>query len=307
MISSIFSKTKPVNYLLLLGFLFFYYWAIHYFRLNRIYSLDEFLFWGLLLGILLFSVFLVNFIVKRNQITGSNSYAMLYYVLLIAAFPEVMTDENAIPCNIFLLLAARRIISMKSLKNLKSKIFDATLYTATASLFYDWALLYLLLVFVAIYFYEPKNIKNWLVPVTALCTVVLIASGILIIIGIPDYLYSHYSFSLSLDRNFAALWSYSSKLILFAFLIVLTGFLAFLKMGKLGLGRIITVRLVAISASVGLLVTFLKSDADVYPVLLTFFPAAILITKYVEVIKRQKIKELVLVLSVLIPFLLLLL
>jgi hypothetical protein len=307
MISSIFSKTKPVNYLLLLGFLFFFYWAVHYFRIKRIYSLDEFLFWGFLLGILLFSVFLVNFIVKRNQITGSNSYTMFYYVLLIAAFPEVMTDENAIPCSIFLLLAARRIISMKSLKNLKSKIFDATLYTALASLFYDWALLYLILVFVAIYFYEPKNIKNWLVPVTALCTVALIASGILIVIGIPDYLYSHYSFSLSLDRNFAALWSYSSKLILYAILLILTGFLAFLKMGKLGLGRIITVRLIAISASIGLLVTFLKSNADVYPVLVTFFPGAILITKYVEVIKRQNVRELVLIISALIPFVLLLL
>ena len=168
-------------------------------------------------------------------------------------------------------------------------------------------MLYLILVFVAIYFYEPKNIKNWLVPVTALCTVALIASGILIVIGIPDYLYSHYSFSLSLDRNFAALWSYSSKLILYAILLILTGFLAFLKMGKLGLGRIITVRLIAISASIGLLVTFLKSNADVYPVLVTFFPGAILITKYVEVIKRQNVRELVLIISALIPFVLLLL
>ena len=307
MISSIFSKTKPVNYLLLLGFLFFFYWAVHYFRYQRIYSLDEYLYWGFLLGMLLFSIFLVNFIVKRNQITGSNSYAMFYYVLLIVAFPEVMTDENAIPCSLFLLLAARRILSMRSLKNLKTKIFDATLLTAVASLFYDWSLLFLILVFVAIYFYEPKNIKNWLVPVTALCTVALIASGLLIVIGIPDYLYEHYKFSLSLDRNFAALWTYSSKLILYAALIILTGILAFLKMGKLGLGRIITVRLIAISVSIGLVVTFLKSNADVYPVLITFFPGAVLITKYVEVIKRQKIKELVLVLSVLIPFVLLLL
>lgn len=306
MISSIFGKTKPVNYLLLLGFLFVFYWLVHLFRFNRSYNTEEIVFRLLLLGVLFFSVFLVNFVVKRNQVTGTNSFAMLYFILLIVLFPEVLLDENAILCSFFLLLAGRRLISLKSLKNIKLKIFDATLWTAVASLFYDWALLFLIVVFVAIYFYDPKNIKNWLVPLTGILTAALITASLLVVVGLPDYLREHYRFSLSLDRDFSALGGYSTKLVIYTVLIILTGFLAFVKMGKLGLGRIITVRLIAISMTVGLVVTFLKTNAEVYPVIITFFPAATLITKYVEVIKRPKVKELVLAISILFPFILLL-
>ncbi len=305
MISSIFGKTKPVNYLLLLGFLFLFYWLIHLVRYNMSYSPEQYVFELLMMGVLFFSVFLVNFVVKRNQITGSNSFAMLYFVLLLVLFPEVLLDENAILCSLFLLLASRRLISLRSLKNIKLKIFDATIWTAVASLFYDWALLYLILVFVAIYFYEPKNLKNWLVPLTGLVTMLLITSSLLIIVGLPGYLEQHYKFSLSLDRDYTVFLSYSTKLVLYAVLIIITGFLAFLKMGKLGLGRIITVRLIAIAMTIGLVVTFLKTNDGVYPVLLTFFPAATLVTKYVEVIKRTKVREIVLIASILVPFLLL--
>ncbi len=135
---------------------------------------------------------------------------------------------------------------------------------------------------------------------------ILISSSLLILMGMPDYLEEHYTFSLSLDRDFSALYSYSTKLLLYAILVILAGFLAFLKMGTLGLGRIITVRLIAISMTIGLVVTFLKTDENVYPVLITFFPAATLITKYVEVIRRVNVREVVLVSSVLAPFILLL-
>jgi hypothetical protein len=180
------------------------------------------------------------------------------------------------------------------------------MWTAVASLFYDWALLFIILVYVAIYFYEPKNIKNWLVPLSSLLAVLLISSSLLILMGMPDFLEQHYRFSLSLDRDFSALRAYNTKLLLYAGLVILTGFLGFIKMGTLGLGRIISVRLVAIAMTIGLVVTFLKTDEGVYPVLITFFPAATLITKYVEVIKRPNVKELVLMLSVLTPFIVLL-
>jgi hypothetical protein len=307
MISSLFGKTKPVIYIILLGFLFIFYCFVHFVRYGREYSPEQLVLQLFLLGLLCFSVFLVNFIVKRNQITGTNSFAMLYFVLLIVLFPEVLLDGNAICCNFFLLLASRRLVSLKSLRAIKHKIFDATLWIVVASLFYDWALLYLAVVFIAIYFYEPKNIRNWLVPLSGVAAVVLIANAFLVVVGLPEFFRDHYTFSLSLDRDFSTLWDYSTKLLMYAALIIITGFLAFVKMGKLGLGRIITVRLVAISITIGLIVTFLKTNEMVFPVLITFFPAATLITKYVEVIRRPKVKEIVLLASIVFPFLALLL
>ena len=48
---------------------------------------------------------------------------------------------------------------MRSSRETKFKIFDATIWILVSSLFYDWALLYLILVYAAIYFYEPKNVR----------------------------------------------------------------------------------------------------------------------------------------------------
>lgn len=306
MISSIFGKTKPINFIIILGFLFFFYWFVHLFMFQKGYDPEQLLLQTFVLGILLFSLFVVNFIVKRNQITGTNSFCILYYTLLIVVFPDVLIDNNAILSSFFLLLSLRRLISLKSLKNIKPKIFDATLWIVVSSFFYDWAILFLVLVFVAIYFYEPKNIKNWLVPILAIFTCAIILVGVLILTNDLSKLAEHYSFSISSAPHYFLSLANSSKILSYSAIVIIAGFIGFLKLGKLGLGKIITMRLIAICLIIGLAVTFLKSSDGAYPILLTFFPSAILLTKYVEVTKKIKIKEIVLIASVLAPFILLL-
>lgn len=303
MISGIFGKTKPINFILLLGFLFLFYWFVHFVLYENHYEPEQLVIKFVVLGVLLFSVFIVDFIVKRNQITTTNSYAILYYTLLIVVFPEVLLDDNAVFCSFFLLLATRRLISLKSLKNIKLKVFDATIWTLIASLFYDWAILYLILVCIAIYFYEPKNIKNWLVPLTGILAIGIIAFCFLIITDNLDFLKNHYQFSFNVD--IIAYWINSTKLAIYGIITIITASLVFIKMGKLGVGKIITMRLIAISLALGLMVTFLKTTNDTYPVLITFFPGAIFLAKYVELIKKATLREIVLMVSVIAPFLIL--
>jgi hypothetical protein len=256
----------------------------------------------LILSVLLFSIFIVDFIVKRNQITSTNAFAILYYTLLFVVFPEVLLDNNAILCSFFLLLSTRKIISLRSLKNVRMKIFDASLWVLVASLFYDWALLYLAVVFIAIYFYEPKNLKNWLVPFVAILTASVISYCVLMLMDYESFIEDHYQMHITLDTNFFAYWGNSTKLILYSIITIICGFIAFLKLGKLGLGRIITMRVIAILLAAGLVVTAIKASAEVYPILITFFPGAVLISKYVEIIKKINIKEWVLIVSVIAPF-----
>ena len=303
MISGIFGKTKPINFILLLGFLFLFYWFVHFVLYENHYEPEQLVIKFVVLGVLLFSVFIVDFIVKRNQITTTNSYAILYYTLLIVVFPEVLLDDNAVFCSFFLLLAIRRLISLKSLKNIKLKVFDATIWTLIASLFYDWAILYLILVCIAIYFYEPKNIKNWLVPLTGILAIGIIAFCFLIITDNLDFLKNHYQFSFNVD--IIAYWINSTKLAIYGIITIITASLVFIKMGKLGVGKIITMRLIAISLALGLMVTFLKTTNDTYPLLITFFPGAIFLAKYVELIKKATLREIVLMVSVIAPFLIL--
>lgn len=303
MISGIFGKTKPINFIIILGFLFLFYWFVHFVLYPQAYSTEELVLKFIVLGVLLFSVFVVDFIAKRNQITATNSYAILFYALLIVVFPEVLLDNNGIFCSFFLLLALRRLISLKSLKSIKLKVFDATIWTLVASLFYDWAIVYLILVYIAIYFYEPKNIKNWLVPLTGIFAIGILLYCFLLLTDNLDFVQNHYQFSLKID--IIGYWINSSKLAIYAVLMVIMATLAFIKMGKLGVGKIITMRLIAISLALGLTVTFLKSTDEISPVIITFFPSAIFLTKYIEFIKKATFREIVLMVSIVAPFLVL--
>lgn len=307
MISSIFGKTKPIVYLILLGFLFFFYWSCHYFLFDKSYAVPEIAFRMLVIGVLMFTVFIVNFIVSRNQITGAHSYAMLYFTLLVVVFPEILVDNNAIFCAFFLLLASRRFISMRSEREMKLKIFDASLWIGIASLFYDWSLLYLAALYVAIYFYEPKVLKNWFLPLSGLLAVALVRIAVdMAATGSSDLL-AHYDFEIKLGNSFLRLWEHHTKLLTYAGLVVITGFATFVRMGTLGLGRIITMRLIAISATIGLIISLFETDFNHFPVLITFFPAAAIFAKYVETIRKKNLRELALLASVLVPFLWLLL
>lgn len=302
MISSLFGKTKPINYIILLVFLFVFYWIVHLYLFNRSYVPDQLWEQVLVLGCLMFTIFLVDFIVKRNKLSKVNSLALMYYTLLIVVFPEVLIDPNSIFCNFFLLLSVRRILSLRSRKDIRLKVFDASLWIMVASLFYEWALLYLILVFVAIYFYDARNIRNWLIPFVAAIAFALIAVAILVLRNDPNSLLDHYDFNHDFSSVFFFDWGNSLILVFYVVFVLLLGFVAYLKMGTIGVGKLITMRLVLLLFIIGLIINLLNSTAEKHPIFITFFPAMVFITTYVETIKKDRIKEMVLLVSMVVPF-----
>lgn len=301
MISSIFGKTKPINFIILLGFIFLFYWCVQFYLLEIGFATDGILLKSLVLTMLLFSVFVVDFIVKRNKITGLNSFSILFYTLLLLVFPETLGDSNGILCSFFLLLATRRLLSIKSLKEIKSKIFDATLWILVSSLFYDWAIIYVILVFTAIYIYDPKNIRNWMVVLAAVFCYLIIFLGALILMDNTAFLNSHYNFRIDYNSFYLPKWGSSIRLVLYIFLNVILAFWAFLKLGKAGVGKIITIRIIALSFILGLVVNLLVVSDGSYALMITFFPSVIFITNYMESIKKENILEVVLMLSIFLP------
>lgn len=306
MISSIFGKTKPINFIILEVFLFFYYWVVQVFLFKNDFSIEQIVLETGVLSVLLFSLFVVDFISKRNKLTEPNSYAILFYVLLFVVFPDTLRDGNAILCSILLLLATRRLLSIKSLKDIKSKVFDATLWVLVSSLFYDWALVYLVLVFVAIYIYEPKNSSNWLVVLSAGFSFIIISYAVSVLLGSPNFLWEHYRFTIDFASIYPFKWGASIKISVYIVSNLLLALWAFLALGKSGTGKIITIRLIALSFVLGLVVNLLVLNDSTYAIIITFFPCVIFICNYLEVIKRQNILELILVICTVFPLLALL-
>ena len=301
MISSIFEKTKPVNFIILLVFLFLFYWSVQFYLLDTALSEVEIAKSGAILTTLLFSVFIVDFIVKRNKLTGTNSFAILFFTLLFVVFPYTLGDNNAIFTSFFLLLAMRRLLSFKSLKNIKLKIFDAGLWICISSIFYEWALLYLLVVFAAIYIYDPKNKKNWLVLLSVGFCFFMILYGILILLGKPEFIGNHYDFAIDYNAIFPIkIWT-SLKMALYALFNMALAFSAFINLSKSGVGKVITLRLIAFSFVIGLIVNILVTSENNNAVIITFFPSVIFIVNYLESIKKPKLLELLLIAGIMVP------
>ena len=303
MISSIFEKTKPINFIIVLVFLFFFYWSVQFYLLDYTFTDIEIVPSIVVLTILLFSVFVLDFVVKRNKLTGTNSFAILFFTMLFVVFPETLGDSNAVFTSFFLLLAMRRLLSIKSLKNIKLKIFDSGLWICISSIFYEWSILYLLLVFAAIYIYDPKNIRNWLVLLSVAFCFFMILYGVLVLLDETSFMKNHYDFAINYDAIFPIKWWSSLKLSLYALLNMVLAFSTFIHLGKAGMGKVIIMRLIALSFLIGLVVNFLVTSENTSAIMITFFPSVIFIVNYLESIKKPKFLEVLLIASILVPIL----
>ncbi|MDM9629911.1 DUF6427 family protein [Robiginitalea aurantiaca] len=307
MISSLFGKTRPVNYILVLSVVFvFFSLAQLQWKDTNVSSFGFFWMIGSL-SCLLLSLFLVNFIVQRNQLTAADSYAMLLYAQFVILFQDALRDPMVIIAAFFLLLAQRRLISMKSMKNLKEKIFDGALWIFASSLFVNWTLIFILLVWIYIYYYTPKKVNFWLIPIAAGITVGLISWSLFYLLGDSEFLFDHFSFSMEYFgiKNLPAFSLI--KIAGFLILVTVAGIIAFVKQGKSGQGRLIQLRLLVVVWILTVLVAFLTGERLISTISFAFFASAVFVARYVESIRRVFLKEIILysatVFSILIFFL----
>lgn len=188
MITSLFRKSTPLNYTLVVLLLLFCFFMS---QLQHSNWSNSFSIKMTNLSILIGMLFVVNFIVKKNGLTKNSSYTILFYLLLLLFFPSIFSDIKLLLANFFLIIAMRRLISLQSLKAPKEKIFDASLWIFVASLFHFWCILFILLVFISIIFHVSRDYRNWLLPFVAffaIATIFVLAAMIFDITWISHFL-----------------------------------------------------------------------------------------------------------------------
>jgi hypothetical protein len=171
MITSVFKKSTPLNYslvvILMLVFFFIYQFQDISWAKSPILASEKIS----LLIVVLGSMLITNFVVKKNGLSKDNGYTIFFYLLLTLFFPLALNNPNILLANFFVLLALRRLLSLQSLKASKEKIFDASLWILLASLFQFWCVLFMILVFISIVFHVSRDYRNWILPFIALFTV----------------------------------------------------------------------------------------------------------------------------------------
>ena len=168
MITSFFKTTKPFHFFLVILFSFFIFC---YYRKDLILedlSLVSIVQHFAIYLALIFSVVIQAFLVAKNNLTQKSSFNIVFLVLFFAIIPSTLIDNNLVLANLFIVLALRRLVSLKSNIAVKKKLFDAAFWIGIASLFYFWAILFFVLIFFAMLLYAIGHFKNWVIPFTAL-------------------------------------------------------------------------------------------------------------------------------------------
>ncbi|MEL6810834.1 MAG: DUF6427 family protein [Bacteroidota bacterium] len=167
MLTSFFGKSSPLNFLLVSIYVLFISLGYYFGNSEGSFVLTEMLSFVFTLGILIFSMFVLDFTIRKNGLTLINTYDILLFSCAAMMLSMLMPASQIVISNLFLLLAMRRVFSLQSFKNNERKILDASLWIAIASVFYFWSLLFVVALYIAISLKPQKSVRYFLIaPVT---------------------------------------------------------------------------------------------------------------------------------------------
>lgn len=168
MLTRFFSHSKPIAFAIL-GLVF----TVAFFFENFVSSSEDinppFVFGRLgILALFFLIIFLLNFVVKRNKIQHQHTFTVSSFVLLIIAFPQVLRSTEFILGYFFLLLAFRRVLSLKTNTNIKQKILDASILLSISIWFEPAHWLFLVVIYFGIIMYVSQNYRHFIIPILGL-------------------------------------------------------------------------------------------------------------------------------------------
>ncbi len=299
MIANFFNKTKPINFLIL-AVLVFIIFLITLIKANsEPLSFYFFVKNGLFLFLAIVTVFVLNFIIRKNSLTEDNSYAILFFILLTGFFPNAFLSNGIFVSNFILLFAFRRIYSLRSSLETKEKIFDGAFWIGIGSLFYAGSLIYLVLVYAAIVIFRKIDWKNFMIPLIGVFTPIFLSYTYLLAFDDLDRFYGLWdvSFDLAMGPYLSA--GYLIPLLLMGILSLIAIYPTTKRSLLAKIDFKATWSLLIFHIGISLILVIIAPEKDGSELLFLFFPISVLFANYLQVINRYWIKELVLYLFVL--------
>jgi hypothetical protein len=293
MIANFFNKTKPINFLVLSVLVFSIFLTALIKNNTEPVNFYFFAKNGLFLLLAVLTVFVLNFIIRKNSLTEDNSLAILFYIMMCSFFPKSFLNEGVFIANFILLLAFRRMYSLRSSLQNKEKIFDAAFWIGIASLFYVWSLLYVFLLYAAIVIFRKIDWRNFLIPVIGVLTPLFLSYTYLLAFNDLDRYWNLWSFDIELSTR-----NYNS--IHFVIPLALTGLLALIAiypttkrslLAKIEFKATWTLLMAHLVLSI--VIALIAVNKNGSELIFMFFPLSVLFANYLQVINRYWLRELI--------------
>ena len=292
MITSLFKKSTPINYAFVLFLVLICFVLYQFGTTSTDFSVADFIKKAGYFGIILGSLFLSNFIVKKNSLSKDSAFTIFFFFLLLLFFPKLFDDGNLLAANFFIILSSRRILSLQSHISQKEKIFDASLWVFGAALFHFWSILFIIVVFVSILFSAARDYRNWLLPFLAFITVFILflLYAFALDAAAVDVLLRKSTTSFKLDY-----FAHTRENIAFSIFAAISIYLIFSQIAALPKKPIIVqsaYKIIIFSLFIGIAVFLISPFKRNELLIFTFLPLSVMATNEVEGAKHKLRQEL---------------
>ena len=293
MITSVFRKSTPLNFSLVVILMLVFFSIYQFQDLSWMNSFLLILKKGILFCVLLASVFITNFVVKKNGLSKDSSYTVFFYFLLLLFFPSVLDNLNLILSNFFILLALRRLISLQSLKASKEKIFDASLWIFLAALFHFWSIIFIVLVFISIIFHVSRDYRNWILPFIAFFIVVILFMIYATVFDLNVVEYIINSVQINFEINYFTNNYQNGALSIYATIALFFLVSMFATLSNRPQLLHTSFKKIIASFFIGVVIFLISANKSNDLLLFTFAPLAIMATSHIEIPQEKLNQELV--------------
>ncbi|MDP2686925.1 MAG: DUF6427 family protein [Aequorivita sp.] len=312
MLTSFFGKSNPVNFLILGAFIIVGYLLGAISGSSIIITSFSLLNHGFFIVLSVLSMLLLDFIIRKNHLTKNNTFAILFFTCFLVMLPVIFLQHKILLANAFLLLAIRRIMSLRSDKNSSKKILDASIWITVASLFYFWSLLFFIPLFIAVLQKPNTNYKQILIPFTGFVAVLMINTAYQLMVTDSLLWFTNWQDAISFDFS-----RYNSAAVLVPITVILAfyiwaGIYRVLKLSMVPLKERPNYLLLLYLSITALLVALAGPEKTGAEILFILAPIAIIVTNYIENFETERyvekdvaefwFKEIMLWLVVVLPF-----
>ncbi|CAI8273774.1 MAG: Uncharacterised protein [Polaribacter sp. SA4-10] len=304
MLANFFGKSKPINFivLLLVFVCAFFLNSFHSFstvEVTLFFIVEKLVFFL----IFTFLFFCVNFIVSKNKLTQDNSYALLFYLLVISFFSTYLYGYQDVFEHLIHLLFLRKVYSIQTLKEIFKKLFDAGFWLGVMCLMNPFLIVFSLLLFAVLIVHKRVRFQTVLISVIGflipnfLFFTYSFWIGEISLFTDKFILYTTYDFSMYKETRFLAPLGGLSIFLLFAVFMKTENVFSVNNRFKKSWILLLIHLLLSISY---LFFTFNRDGSEL---LMAAFPVAVILANGFESIQRKLLKEIGLILFVLIALL----
>lgn len=303
MITTIFSKSRPFNYVLVTLLLILCFFLYQLKITDWLQSAESIGKKAILLGLLIASLFISNFITKKNGLSKDNTYPFLFFFMFLILFPTTLGNSNLIISNFFILLALRRLISLQSLVTPKEKIFDASMWIFLAALFHFWSILFIGLVFISIALHAARDYRSWILPYIALFTIATLAAVFILIYDASLWNYLLKGATFNFNFNYFTNKFQNIAISIYAAITALFLFSQIVAYPSKPLVHHNSYKKIIFAFFIGFIIYIVSPDKNNSVLIYTFMPLAVMATSYFEGIKIKWTQEVTAIIVVGLSFL----